>query len=319
MILLSLLTIAFAAPELRWEPLSDQKLQTGIGLITPSLNVEIASGASYIFPDLVFKSDTASSTNLILGIKQNVFSFAVNNSSGDGKYVKTKNFDFIFRSFGANYAVDAYYQSYRGFYLENAANLLGQNYALPNMEMERIGGMYTYVFNPERFSLDAAFGNSHIQRQSGGSFLLNLQLDYLTLNNSDPLVPTSLAYGYGEAGRVNEIESHMITVGGGYAYSLVFLRDFYVSMALLVGTGYKTIDYGFNEDGSNATSMNVRFATGYNSGNFRLAVTAHQYSNIMKLKDETELEAQTYEVGITLIYRWDDKKLVDRIYSLAKD
>ncbi len=87
---------------------------------------------------------------------------------------RTRSDDFQWHNYWRHVIVDAYYQKYKGFYVELPDDQQYLNY--PELTMQQIGLDVTYVWNGNRLSAAAAFDQSELQLRSAGSFLFGNSL-----------------------------------------------------------------------------------------------------------------------------------------------
>ena len=95
--------------------------------------------------------------------------FPLKNESGLRSYIT----DIQIHSYGKKSLFDAYYQSYKGFFVEKELKNGQEEYSLyPDLALRQAGIEYTHIYNHRRFSARAAFEQSELQIRSAGSFLL---------------------------------------------------------------------------------------------------------------------------------------------------
>lgn len=297
-ILLSTLLLAQEPDGYRWKEIERDTMQIGLGLTTPSVELEIRPPNSSA-KDLIFAPNTSTSTNLILGSHSATLAFAISSSDNSENEVSTTHQDFSYRSYFRQHGFELYYQAYKGFYQKKPPS----TYVLPDLKLRRFGVNYFYTFRPRLYSLDAALGNNSIQTKSGGSFLLIASLDFFSIDNQGLIVPATFGTSYGEAGQLSSIKSTSLNVGGGYGYTLVFFDSWYATSSFTIPVGISYIRYQGSDATTAAISLNSKIALGYNAESFRFAVSVDQNSQYLELKDDSEIIGNSYEIGINFIYR----------------
>jgi hypothetical protein len=214
--------------------------------------------------------------------------FPLKNESGLRSYIT----DIQIHSYGKKSLFDAYYQSYKGFFVEKETKNEQKQYGLfPALSLRQAGIEYTHIFNHRRFSARAAFEQSEQQIRSAGSFLLGGGIYWHRVKPD-----TNMSARYSKS----EFDNIQIGINAGYAYSWVISRKLLLSSIATIGLSignetqalrqgkvrvYPTamvkasFVYSFKTDWSLAVSGVFNNKTIYTSTNQRLFV----YSPTMQL------------------------------------
>ncbi|HCY40627.1 MAG TPA: hypothetical protein DHV48_04625 [Prolixibacteraceae bacterium] len=183
----------------------------------------------------------------------------------------------------------------KGYYLNRSLQHFGtlyseREYQRPDIASANIGVSANYIFNHRKFSYKAAFTNTERQRKSAGSLLAGAGiLSYFTRADS-AFVPRGIDEKYFPKSRdVKETGILAFNLNGGYAYSLVFLKNGIVTVSYLVGSGIqenkvdKTILPGVSKL---ILSLNQtgRFGIGYRLNKYYLRASFISSSQFTRLK-----------------------------------
>jgi len=194
------------------------------------------------------------------------FSF-LNPDEGQGK---TRYLDLQFHSYGKKVILDVFGQFYNGFYLDpkGTAAAPDKYYVRPDMSLMELGGSIQYIFNNKRFSFRSSFTQNEWQRKSAGSFLAGVEMFYGDCRFDSTAIPTVInpetaAINYK---RMNFFEGG---INGGYGYTVVIKKHFFIHATLCVSLDYGTTSYYgdtiTNESTGFGSNSILRTALGYNS------------------------------------------------------
>ncbi|MCD7936850.1 MAG: DUF4421 domain-containing protein [Tannerellaceae bacterium] len=173
---------------------------------------------------------------------------------------KTKYIDLQYHYYSRKYLFDLLFQDYKGFYnVYNRRRELVHLY--PDIHVIQYGASGQYVFNHRKFSYRAAFYGNEKQVRPAGSFQVGGGLYYNKLNSDTTQIL---------AGR-NWFRNYQLSVTGGYVYTFVFKRDFFVTAGLSAG-----VNLGIEKIGRSGERLEVtpnlfpRVAWGYNGDDWAL-------------------------------------------------
>lgn len=172
---------------------------------------------------------------------------------------KTKSFDFQYHYYGRKFVADLFVQEYEGFYLDdNSKN--PTVYSDMTMRMYGLHGLY--ILNNKKYSYRAAFNHTEKQLKSAGSFLLGVGA-YTTKISGD----SSFLYKDKTIFR-----SFQIGISGGYAYTWVLGRRWFINGSTTVGINFGAEKFSrFGKDKLDVSpSVFPRISVGYNKQTWAL-------------------------------------------------
>ncbi len=156
---------------------------------------------------------------------------------------------------------DAFFQSYKGFYIASPWNELkiskpSKYPQLPDAAILHYGFNYYQLLDDSNYSLKAAYSQMEKQIRSGGSFLWTLFYDHLEMNRGDQFTP-----GSDESlnNRFPELRSAYLNTWGftfGYGYTFLY-KSFQVSAQITAGPGIQFQKY---QDGISSSEDNTHLA-----------------------------------------------------------
>jgi hypothetical protein len=202
------------------------------------------------------------------------FAFVKFNKLDDKIYGDTRGMDWQVQLYGKRSVVDVVFYYYSSYYLENPEDVLTNwkegdaNYIRPDIIAASVGLSYIYVLNNKRFSYKAAFVNNAIQKKSAGSFIFGGQFNFSDKVADSSFFPTNSNFGsYDPLVRMNR---NSFGLNLGYAYTFVYLKNFYtsLSMSVLPGFGVNNIDIKHRINHPKPAlgiSALPRFSTGFNA------------------------------------------------------
>lgn len=168
------------------------------------------------------------------------------------------------------FMADAYYQKYKGFYIDDKSVSIpsGQPYPQrPDISTRNTGLAGIYVLNNRRFSLRSAFNYIDRQLVSKGSTLIGGSLNLLKVS-ADTAIVSTRPQGDPTGSGFELVSNTTLALSAGYSYTLVY-RDFFVNGTLTTGPGNHWIQY--EKPGTLQTEnmmnliTNLRLGLGYNS------------------------------------------------------
>ena len=175
-------------------------------------------------------------------------------------------------------------QTYRGLFISNSSDVdpsyagSSVNIQDPTFQVQNLSVNFTYIFDPDSFSLQAAIDQSARQEESGGSWLAGLATSDTRLISDRQLIPTAAQSGYGSDGPIRSAHFDTFTVKGGYGYTIAWTPNFFTSVLLNIGIGYgrKEYDNGtqYKTGSFTASKGDALFSIGYNSDSFIASLVA---------------------------------------------
>ena len=150
--------------------------------------------------------------------------------------------------YGTKFGFESYYQDYQRFYYHYkgddslSANLKNYN---SDIRAYQFGASAIMIFNGKKFSYNAAFNQTVLQKKSAGSWMLAFSLKFNELNAHD-LIPDYVKPYYGIYTNLQRNRNYAFLIQTGYAFNLT-KSNFYFAGALLGGAGIQNQTYSFPE------------------------------------------------------------------------
>jgi len=233
--------------------------------------------------DIEYKPNTlltmglgATYNNLTLNLSYG-FDFLNKNNDDRGK---TKSIDLQAHFFPRKWSLSLIAIRHKGLSLEKKgypADDPESYYYRPDVKQTFVGFSGYRVLNPERFSFNAAMMQNEWQKKSAGSLLVGGIAYYSEIKGDSSLIPAKIEYAFPQAVSINNINFIGVGIGGGYAYTLVVAKHFYVTASAIVNinANFSTVENG--DDKQNRTKINpcliYKAAIGYNSNSWDISAT----------------------------------------------
>ena len=205
-------------------------------------------------------------------------------------YGKTTILDLRVNAFGRSVAGEFFLQQYKGFFISYPEKPDGTHYIIPDMRTFSLGFAGYWIYNAKRFSIRAAFIQNERQKKSSGSLVVRPAFLYYRISSEHGIIPLEIieAYQIPASNLVKKGEFYSIELAPGYAYTLVFLENFYLTAAVFPGVAaqfssfsnelYDYTDFAF------AFQLSGRFALGYNSDKWFLGASVQTGFNEIPAK-----------------------------------
>jgi Domain of unknown function (DUF4421) len=202
------------------------------------------------------------------------FSF-LNNNADKGK---TKGIDLQAHLFPHKWAMDIIAISHKGIYSdpENyGADTSGNYYYRPDIQQLFFGFSGYRVLNPQRFSFNAAMTQNEWQKKSAGSLMVGGLVYYGQIKGDSSLVSKQVENSFPNAAGIDNVNFFSVGIGGGYAYTLVVAKHFYLTGSLIanLNADFSTVEN--MTDKKNKTGINpstiYKAAIGYNSNSWGIS------------------------------------------------
>ncbi|WP_430615435.1 DUF4421 family protein [Flavobacterium sp. JP2137] len=245
--------------------------------------------------------------NLGLGFswKNSSLSFGYGFSSmRDREKGTTKTLDLQYHHYGEHWILDLYALRNRGFYEETG----GVIDLYPDLQSSLYGIFSQYVFSGDKFSFGAAFDQNKIQVKSAGSWLIGGNVYYTRVKKLPPIDDIEVG---------GDTWNLQLGPNGGYAYSWVFLPNFYLAGSLSIG-----INVGFeDEQGIDQRKFLVnpllfgRISVGYNGPDWTVNISALNNKVYVKFGDEYQTSLGSNQFKLTFVKRFDLKKEIPFLKS----
>ena len=187
--------------------------------------IEIHDGENSFTPNYPFMAGAGVGLHKIryVNLSFAISLFPLKNESGLRSYIT----DIQIHSYSKKSLFDAYYQSYKGFFVEKELKNGQKQYSLfPAFSLRQAGIEYTHIYNHRRFSARAAFEQSELQIRSAGSFLLGGGIYWHRVKPD-----TNMSAGYPKS----EFDNIQVDINAGYAYSWVINERLLLSSIATIG------------------------------------------------------------------------------------
>jgi len=200
-------------------------------------------------------------------------------------YGKTHSLDLQTHLYVHRFIIDFYGQFYRGYYLANSSSVTnnlppGQIVTRPDIDTRDITLEVQYVFNDRRFSYNAPFYQNELQKKSAGSFLLGGGFYHFDARADSAFTPTDVNYSnFFQNYRFNKCSNTGMGINGGYGYTVVIKKMFFITEMLSLGAGFNysqlTSSTSGNDNGKFGLGLNVseKFAAGYSTDKYFAGIT----------------------------------------------
>ncbi len=162
---------------------------------------------------------------------------------------ETKRFGIQSYIYTSKYSVDLLTSFLKGYYLNNSFQHLKsfsklQEYQRADIESANIGVSVNYIFNNAKFSYKAAFSDTERQKRNAGSFIAGGSVVSYRTKADSAFVPRGIDEKFFLKSRdVSKSGVLAFNVNGGYAYSLVFLKNGIITLSYILGTGIQDNKY----------------------------------------------------------------------------
>ena len=205
------------------------------------------------------------------------FSVNISNSKrNDSLYGKTQYWDYRLALRWRKFGTTGYIRYYKGFYLDapDRFDTTWNGGAYPNrgdMEFTAMGLNAYYLFNSEKFSMQAALSQSEKQKHTAGSFLLSSDFQLSLVRADSSLIPLCDEKNYYEMQGFNEMFSSSLSLTLGYARNFVLgkKKNSYICPMLFIGPGIQQkkmkVEKGYVNDNSSFFKTNFKLAFGRNA------------------------------------------------------
>ena len=234
------------------------------------------------------------------------FNFRFINKDND-IYGETQKFDIQANMYKRKLTIDAYYQDYKGYYIDNPQDfLVSWNDTLPfpqrqDIKTTAVGASCIYTFNHEKFSYRSSFIQNEWQKKSAGSLLLGNYLSYYRILADSSIVPGELKDSIDPTNNIKGAEFANLGISCGYAYTVVIRQHFFITLSMASGISLQYFNTEAEDKEYNSTkplklssNIQTRIATGYNSRKFYTGICFVSNNFEINREDASKLN---YEIG----------------------
>jgi len=209
--------------------------------------------------------------------------------------------NFIANTYWRQNALDVYYQRYSGFYVVSPFSDMSFKRPavypqLPDAVVTNVGFNWYYNFDPESYSLKAAFDHTEFQLRSGGSWIGHGFYNHLEMGLGNRFVKGSDDH---DLTAIPKLSSAKIdSIGGAYGYGYTYIRGRYFATAQGIGGlagQYQQVDRSEGADLKTfaiALKFNINLAAGFNHKEYIIGAKV--------LLDTLSSRVETVEVSSSL-------------------
>lgn len=307
------------------------ELKVELGLIVPRYDFELVAPGGVSNKSARFQPFNPSRTSLSLGYRNLSAAISLPNPEPDSEeriYGRTRSTDLRFRFFG-RHTYEVFYQSYRGYYLDNSGELdpayvnRKEKLTRTDIRTSNWGGTYYYSWHEADFSQAVAFDQIVLAPKSGWGASWFTHASHSGVRASGPLIPAASASQFGLYGAFEDLERTSLAAGlalGG----LYTKARFYLTSFLALGLGYQSFQANFGSLGrrrfdSGGSYSSVRLGLGYN-GETHVMGAQLIGDHLATSFADGEIRGNALELKFFYAYRLQDVKIgfLDRMISRKK-
>lgn len=249
---------------------------------------------------------------------------------GDPKYGLTENRRAGFGLTGRKLWFRNFYQSTRGYYLENPQYFNPDFNPATDVYPHRndvASSVYyatlNYGFNHRRFSNMAALWQLERQKKSAGSFTAGLTFSYASFSADSALIGAQYLSNFNETKFVNSLYFTMMGVNGGYLYTFAMgkSKKVFISAALIPGLDYQIgrVNQLENEKSEKqytiGTHAEFRLVFGYNGDKWYTAFSSSNYAVSGRFGDYNPFNQGYSFVRFVLGYKFEVPKTKNKFFK----
>jgi hypothetical protein len=237
------------------------------------------------------------------------------------KYGKTSFFDLQSHVYLRRITFDLFSHVFWGQYLSNSSNILttpperGFYYARPDIRSYAVNAEVNYNFNYSRYSLRAPFLQDEWQKRNAGSFFAGGGIYWDGSDADSSFVPSGITvpdfYG-GVDFKCWELLALAAT--GGYAYTFVIDKRFFVVLSAIggIGVGRSMLADMEGRDYRTYTpfyKLTERFGFGYQYGRMYVGATCVNMDMLFNSPlDNARIHYRSGNIRVNIAYRFSLKK-----------
>src|SRR5688572_6935421 len=158
---------------------------------------------------------------------------------------ETEYLDLQAHFYGQKVNIDLFGEFYDGYYLIPKGKGVTHDsfYLRPDIKVTNLGANLQYIFNHQKFSFRAAQLQNQRQKKSAGSLLLGAEFYFGIIRADSSIYPSLVAQ---DSLRHDQADFFEFGPNVGYAYTLVFLKNFYLTASLGANIDYGVTTYYHN-------------------------------------------------------------------------
>lgn len=199
--------------------------------------------------------------------------------NNDDEKGRTKYLDLQAHIYRRRWVVDFYGQNYRGYYTDAIAYpgvAPAEWYVRPDIRLNLYGLAVYRLTNGNRFSFAAPFMQNEWQFRSAGTWLYGAELHGAVIRADSSFVPRAKENDFSQR-NIDNIKWLQAGPGGGYAYTLVVARHFFVTAAATANLHLGLAETRTGDEAHTRFTLSPGFifrgAAGYNSDRWMVSFT----------------------------------------------
>lgn len=210
---------------------------------------------------------------------------------------RTHSFDFQYHYYARKFVVDLFVQNYRGYnkvYEDDDETFIRAS----DVQITQYGAHGMYVFNNRKFSYKAAYNLSEKQIKSAGGFLLGGGVFQSRMRSDSTLVLRKSR---------NQQDNFQFGVSGGYGYTWVIKKHFFVAGSLTIGVniGADRIEKFGKQKLEVYPTFFPRGSAGYHADNWSIGVSAVVNTIAMEISGPKSTMLRSGTLQLTFVKRFD--------------
>lgn len=256
---------------------------------------------------LYYSPHVPTSTGVSLNIKgigfTYIFKFTNDYLDTTGR-IKSGSKQFQMNIYGQKFGFEGYYMDYQRFYFHYKGDeILLKNYNT-DIRSYKVGANAILIFNGGKFSYNAAFNQTQLQKKSAGSGMMIFSLRFDELK-SGALIPDSVRVFYDNIANLQRNRNVAFFLQGGYGFNLT-KNNFYFSNAYIVGAGIQSQIYNYKEGNHYRLALpligRAKASMGYNGKVFFTGIFGNIEASQSRIRTLKTQQFQ-YSYGVYLGFR----------------
>jgi hypothetical protein len=320
LLLVSSMSFAEDVDSDRWAPERDDVLNVKLGVGMPALNMTAKATRGDGTSTVDYLPNTSSKTFVGLGYRNLGFYISKSNPRSNDEITKHgsgDSTDLFLQLFGRTWTQQYFYQSYRGYYINNSSVIdpsLAPDTFLqrPDISTTHYGADFIYNFQPGNYSTGAAFSQSGRQLRSGGAWLGLASIHDHSFRASPQLLPTQVADNFAELATLQRGDLFHLSLGGGGGYTYTSDGHWFATGQFLLGVSavyqnFETVQYRYSSYDFGTLGIGT-LAAGYNGTNQSISIEVMADTSSYNLP-AMELQISSQQVLIQYGYRFEGVSL----------
>jgi hypothetical protein len=223
----------------------------------------------------------------------------------------TNSFDFLSSLYTGQHIADFSFQVYRGFF--SVFSLSADSVIRPfrnDLRTFTTGINYQYNFNHRRFSFNAPFVGTQIQKISAGTPLAGVYFTYYDLRADSTILPAESSGHFNSEAQISEANLLAAGITGGYAHTFVLPGSFFICLSLTPGMAFnlgqaKTdLYYNFGNPVTVSPKVVSKNSIGYGGEKFYGLISLLVDRNFVNLSNRNQLNYNLTKFKMVAGYRF---------------